>query len=79
MMLTVISIGAYQVSTLGIETELSTGGGTSDGRFIAPTGAQVVELGPINASIHQINEHVLIEDVEKLSKTYQAILRLLLI
>lgn len=65
-------------STLGIETILSTGGGTSDGRFIAPTGAQVVELGPINASIHQINENVLIEDLEKLSKTYQAVMSNLL-
>ncbi len=61
-------------STLNIETELSTSGGTSDGRFIAPTGAQVVELGPINASIHQIDEHVLIEDIEKLADTYQAVL-----
>ncbi|KAG1661868.1 Succinyl-diaminopimelate desuccinylase [Nymphon striatum] len=42
----------------GIETELSTSGGTSDGRFIAPTGAQVLELGPTNATIHQINECV---------------------
>lgn len=65
-------------STLGIDTELSTGGGTSDGRFIAPTGAQVVELGPINASIHQINEHILIEDIEKLSKTYENVLSNLL-
>lgn len=65
-------------STLGIETKLSTGGGTSDGRFIAPTGAQLVEFGPINASIHQINEHVLIEDIEKLSHTYEKIMSLLL-
>ena len=42
----------------GVETELSTSGGTSDGRFIAPTGAQVLELGVLNATIHQINEHV---------------------
>ena len=42
----------------GTETKLSTSGGTSDGRFIAPTGAQVLELGVLNATIHQINEHV---------------------
>src|SRR5690554_78562 len=46
---------------------MDTGGGTSDGRFIAPTGAQVVELGPINGSIHKVNEHVSIEDIDKLS------------
>ncbi len=51
-----------------------TGGGTSDGRFIAPTGAQVVELGPINASIHQVNEHVNVDDIELLSLIYQKIL-----
>ncbi|HYE34399.1 succinyl-diaminopimelate desuccinylase [Methylocaldum sp.] len=51
-----------------------TGGGTSDGRFVAPTGAQVVELGPINGSIHKINEHVRIEDIDKLSEVYEQIL-----
>lgn len=50
--------------TVGVEAELSTSGGTSDGRFIAPTGAQVLELGVLNATIHQINEHV---DVASLS------------
>ncbi len=53
------------------ETELSTAGGTSDGRFIAPTGAQVVELGPLNATIHQINEHVSIADLDRLSDIYE--------
>ena len=65
-------------SELGIDSELSTSGGTSDGRFIAPTGAQVVELGPINASIHQINEHIKIDDLDKLSRTYTAALKNLL-
>lgn len=51
-----------------------TGGGTSDGRFIAPTGAQVVELGPLNASIHKINEHVALEELETLSNIYEQIL-----
>lgn len=63
---------------LNIDTELSTSGGTSDGRFIAPTGAQVVELGPLNATIHQINECVDIESLGKLSRVYTAALELLL-
>ena len=62
----------------GIETTLSTSGGTSDGRFIAPTGAQVLELGVINATIHQINEHVDIADLEPLTDIYQQILTELL-
>jgi succinyl-diaminopimelate desuccinylase len=62
----------------GIDTELSTAGGTSDGRFIAPTGAQVLELGPVNATIHQINEHVRVSDVDQLSDVYQGILERLL-
>ncbi|CAH9017831.1 succinyl-diaminopimelate desuccinylase [Candidatus Nitrosacidococcus sp. I8] len=63
----------------GIETTLSTSGGTSDGRFIAPTGTQVIELGPVNKSIHQINEHVAIADLDQLSQIYVRILELLLI
>ena len=62
----------------GVDPELSTGGGTSDGRFIAPTGADVVELGPINASIHKIDEHVRIADLEPLKDLYLGILRRLL-
>ena len=62
-----------------IDTELSTSGGTSDGRFIAPTGAQVVELGPINATIHQVNEHVSVKDLEILSDIYEAMLVKLLV
>lgn len=58
----------------GINTELSTAGGTSDGRFIAPTGAQVVELGPLNATIHKIDECVAAEDLDKLSSMYERIL-----
>jgi len=58
----------------GMETELSTGGGTSDGRFIAPTGAQVIELGPINATIHKLNECVAVADLDILSAQYQGIL-----
>ncbi|MGH1538856.1 MAG: succinyl-diaminopimelate desuccinylase [Arenicella sp.] len=66
-------------SELNIETKLSTAGGTSDGRFIAPTGAEVVELGPVNASIHQINENVEIEALQGLSNTYRAVLENLLL
>jgi succinyl-diaminopimelate desuccinylase len=57
---------------------LSTGGGTSDGRFIAPAGTAVVELGPVNASIHKIDEHVAITDVITLTSMYRRILELLL-
>ena len=68
---------AIQTST-GIATELSTSGGTSDGRFIAPTGAQVVELGPVNATIHQTNECVNISELDRLSGIYEEILKQLL-
>jgi len=61
--------------TKGIETELSTSGGTSDGRFIAQEGTQVVELGPVNATIHQINESVLVQDLDDLSEIYYQVLR----
>ncbi len=61
-----------------IETEISTTGGTSDGRFIAPTGAQVLELGPLNATIHKINECVRAEDLNILSDVYERMLGKLL-
>ena len=63
----------------GIETELSTAGGTSDGRFIAPTGAQVVELGPLNATIHKVDENVSINDLDILTDMYEKILENLLL
>jgi len=63
----------------GYDTELSTSGGTSDGRFIAPTGAQVVELGPLNATIHQINECVSVADLDTLSDIYEVLLGQLLV
>jgi succinyl-diaminopimelate desuccinylase len=62
----------------GREPERSTAGGTSDGRFIAPSGCQVVELGPINATIHKIDERVAIADLEPLARIYQRVLELLL-
>jgi succinyl-diaminopimelate desuccinylase len=63
----------------GFETMDDTGGGTSDGRFIAPTGAEVIELGPLNESIHKINENVGVEDLEVLSDIYEAMLVELLV
>ena len=62
----------------GRKPELSTTGGTSDGRFIAPTGAQVVELGVINATIHKVNESVRVADVDALSRMYERVMDLLL-
>ncbi len=61
-------------TTCNIDSELSTSGGTSDGRFIAPTGAQVVELGPVNESIHKIDENINIIQLEKLTEIYTEIL-----
>ena len=67
------------LENIGIETKLSTAGGTSDGRFIAPLGVEVVELGPVNASIHKINEHVALADPPQLAKIYLRIAELLLV
>ena len=65
-------------SVTGAEAQLSTAGGTSDGRFIAPTGAQVIELGPVNATIHKIDECVKMRDLETLEEIYyQTMVRLL--
>lgn len=61
-------------SVVGQRARPDTGGGTSDGRFIAPTGAEVVELGPLNGSIHKVNEHTPVKDIETLSQIYEAIL-----
>jgi len=62
----------------GITAKLDTGGGTSDGRFIAPTGAQVIEFGPINATIHQIDEKVSCTDIDTLTRIYESVLQQLL-
>ena len=62
----------------GFNTELSTSGGTSDGRFIAPTGAQVIELGPLNKTIHKIDEHINIAELDLLTEIYEQILQNLL-
>ena len=58
---------------------MSTGGGTSDGRFIAPLGAQVVELGVVNATIHKVNECVRLTDIDALHRMYFNVLRNLLV
>jgi succinyl-diaminopimelate desuccinylase len=63
----------------GIECQFSTTGGTSDARFIAPTGAQVIELGLVNETIHKANEHVRASDVDLLAQVYERILELLLV
>jgi len=62
-----------------ITPELATSGGTSDGRFIAQEGTQVVELGPVNATIHQVNESVLVQDLEDLSRIYSKVLTKILV
>ncbi len=64
--------------TVNVKAELSTGGGTSDGRFIAPTGAQVVELGPVNESIHKVNECIEVDALDQLTQIYQRVLEKLL-
>jgi succinyl-diaminopimelate desuccinylase len=64
---------------LGVEANPSTTGGTSDGRFIAPTGTEVVELGPLNRTIHQIDECIAVDDLGRLSRVYRRILENLLV
>jgi succinyl-diaminopimelate desuccinylase len=71
------ALGAIREET-GVSAELSTSGGTSDGRFIAGICPQVVEIGPVNASIHKIDERIEIDDLARLSAIYQRILDQLL-
>lgn len=63
----------------GVDAELSTGGGTSDGRYIAPYGIEVVEIGPVNETIHKVNEEVLVADIVALERIYFRIAELLLL
>ena len=72
------AVGDAVESVAGHRPALSTAGGTSDGRFIAPTGAEVVELGPVNASIHRIDERVLAADLDRLSRMYEGVIDRLL-
>ena len=73
------AISSAVQTELGVEPERATTGGTSDGRFIAPTGAQVVELGPINKTIHKANERVRVQDLPRLAQVYTKALELLLV
>jgi len=72
------AVGAAVQDVVGSRPKLSTGGGTSDGRFIAPLGAQVVELGVVNTTIHKVNECVRIEEIDALHRMYVNVLRNLL-
>jgi len=73
------AVSAAVKSVTGSSPKYSTGGGTSDGRFIAPTGAQVVELGVVNASIHKVNESVRVEEIDALHEMYLRTLKNLLV
>ena len=75
-LLNAVKQAIYEVANY--EPLLSTSGGTSDGRFVAPTGAEVVELGPVNGTIHKVNECVRIADIELLSNMYERIMQILL-
>ena len=72
------AVGDAVAQVSGARPKLSTGGGTSDGRFIAPLGAEVVELGVVNASIHKVNECVRVADIDALQRMYVNVLRRLL-
>src|SRR6185503_17257136 len=69
------AVSAAVAEVRGAAPTYSTGGGTSDGRFIAPTGAEVVELGVVNASIHKVNECVRVEEIDALHRMYFGALR----
>jgi succinyl-diaminopimelate desuccinylase len=73
------AVTAAVEAVTGLTPELSTGGGTSDGRFIAPYGTHVVEFGAVNASIHKSDEHVPVADIERMKQVYRAILERMLI
>jgi succinyl-diaminopimelate desuccinylase len=72
------AVGSAIHQVTGVRPKLSTGGGTSDGRFIAPLGAQVVELGVVNATIHKVNESVRVDEIDQLHRMYFNVLRNLL-
>ncbi|MGE0483306.1 MAG: succinyl-diaminopimelate desuccinylase [Gammaproteobacteria bacterium] len=72
------TVCAVIAERLGVDCEQSTGGGTSDGRFIAPRGIELVELGPNNATIHKVDECVALDEIERLSEVYEEIVTRLL-
>lgn len=73
------AVSAAVTEETGLTPELSTGGGTSDGRFISPAGVDVVEVGPVNESIHKVNEYVKVEDVVHLTRIYKRVIEKLLL
>jgi succinyl-diaminopimelate desuccinylase len=73
------AVRAVLVEMFGMAPEENTGGGTSDARFIAPLGAEVVELGPINASIHKVDERIAVAELERLPALYRAVAERLLL
>jgi succinyl-diaminopimelate desuccinylase len=72
------AVKAVVLRMLGVTPDMNTGGGTSDGRFIAPLGTEVLELGLVNDSIHHIDERVRVTDLEKLSEVYEALIQRLI-
>jgi succinyl-diaminopimelate desuccinylase len=70
----VLAVRAAIAAETGLQTELSTTGGTSDGRFIAKMCPQLIEFGPINASIHKIDEHVMVSSLDPLKNIYKGVL-----
>ena len=72
------AVSAAISDELNVTTNISTGGGTSDGRFIAPSGSEVVEFGPVNATIHKIDECIRVAEIEELTRTYESIVRRLM-
>jgi succinyl-diaminopimelate desuccinylase len=70
---------AAVLEVTGVEPEFSTGGGTSDGRFIAPSGTHVIEFGPLNATIHKVNEQVAVADIDRLRQVYLSIMEKMLL
>ena len=72
------AVSAAIAEQLDVTTNISTGGGTSDGRFIAPSGSEVVEFGPVNATIHKIDERIRVTEIEALTRTYESIVRRLM-
>jgi succinyl-diaminopimelate desuccinylase len=69
-----VAARAAVTAVTGLDPVLFTGGGTSDARFLAPWGAEVIEIGPVNDSIHKVNEHVQVGDLDRLSKIYEGVL-----
>lgn len=66
-------------SVTGLDPQLSTAGGTSDGRFISPAGAEVVEIGAVNATIHKYNEEILVDDIDRMREIYNLIMQELML